>query len=292
MSAEVIIGTTISVLGSIFGGNKAANAAREQARLQNEMMERQFAYDTEAWEMGKDKLYDDWLHATESVRIAAENEARLAEWTDATNLLNYQQQLRIRDAEQKSLEQQYKKSTEIFNKQLSYNANSAQTAKEQEALKLEQITDEASFNANETRLEQLQLEAELLAGNGRGAGLSKLTQGTLSELSRSLTAMNISVLNAESSAANTYKSITTDYQAANLAAQSSKMLPPGELPMPVIPLKTPMAEFQYPRRLTKEDFGPAPIKGAKADPNAAASRVWGQTISSTAGTLGAGIMQL
>jgi len=64
------------------------------------------------------------------------------------------------------------------------------------------------------------------------------------------------------------------------------MLDPGVLPMPLQPLATPRAEFIYPRALGEFDFGPEPVLGAIASPGAAASRVWGSTISSVAGSLG------
>lgn len=51
-----IVPTLISVGGAIIGGSKSSNAAKQQANLQNEATERQFEYDTEAWEMKKDQL--------------------------------------------------------------------------------------------------------------------------------------------------------------------------------------------------------------------------------------------
>jgi hypothetical protein len=68
------------------------------------------------------------------------------------------------------------------------------------------------------------------------------------------------------------------------------MLDPGVLPEPIKPFATPMAEYLYPREIQDFDFGPEPVKGAMASPSAAANRVWGQTISSVAGTVGSGIM--
>ena len=67
-------------------------------------------------------------------------------------------------------------------------------------------------------------------------------------------------------------------------AYASKMLDPGELPMPIAPLATPQAQFMYPRVFQDYDFGPQPIQGAMISPSAAAAQVWGTSIMSLAGT--------
>ena len=69
---------------------------------------------------------------------------------------------------------------------------------------------------------------------------------------------------------------------------AKKMLDPGELPMPVMPLPTPVATYQFPRVIEEYDFGPAPVLGATMSPSAAAGQVWGSTISSIAGSIGQG----
>ena len=56
---SLIIGTGISILGSMFGGSKAANAAREQSRLANEAAQRRLIYDEEMWDMKRSQLYSD-----------------------------------------------------------------------------------------------------------------------------------------------------------------------------------------------------------------------------------------
>ena len=64
------------------------------------------------------------------------------------------------------------------------------------------------------------------------------------------------------------------------------MLDPGILPMPIEPLPTPQATYMYPRVYEDYDFGPQPVLGAMMSPSAAASGVWGSTISGIAGTIG------
>ena len=46
-----------------------------------------------------------------------------------------------------------------------------------------------------------------------------------------------------------------------MAAFAQKMLKPGTLPMRPMPIQTPVPIFQDPRKPSKYDFGPKPIKG-------------------------------
>ena len=82
------------------------------------------------------------------------------------------------------------------------------------------------------------------------------------------------------------KEIVRDEESADLAAYAQKMLDPGVLPTPIVPFKTPMAEFVYPRVLGEFDFGPRPVLGGYMSPSAAANQVWGATISGIAGSMG------
>jgi hypothetical protein len=60
------------------------------------------------------------------------------------------------------------------------------------------------------------------------------------------------------------KKVATDKFGADLAANAARMLKPERLPRPPKPLRTPRTKFLKPRRPKKYDFGPKPIKGAKA----------------------------
>ena len=56
--------------------------------------------------------------------------------------------------------------------------------------------------------------------------------------------------------------IQRQHFAADMGAYAKRMLNPGELPLPVAPFATPLAEYKYPRELQDYDFGPEPIRGA------------------------------
>ena len=73
---------------------------------------------------------------------------------------------------------------------------------------------------------------------------------------------------------------------ADLNAEAAKMLDPGTLPKPPKPIATPTADYVFPKALKAYDFGPKPIKGAKASPSAAAAGAWGAGIQGIAGSVG------
>jgi hypothetical protein len=86
------------------------------------------------------------------------------------------------------------------------------------------------------------------------------------------------------------KEILRDKFSADISAYAAKMLKPGVLPDPIRAEPIPVPELVLPRILQDYDFGPEPVVGALADPGAAASAVWGNTITSIAGTVGGAIV--
>tara|TARA_A200000159_G_scaffold159546_1_gene178328 strand:- start:736 stop:1074 length:339 start_codon:yes stop_codon:yes gene_type:complete len=98
--------------------------------------------------------------------------------------------------------------------------------------------------------------------------------------------LNAQMLNASANTDFAIESIGRERTAADLRAYAAKMLDPGILPMPIEPLPTPQATFILPRVYEDYDFGPKPVLGAMMSPGAAASGVWGSTISSIAGSIG------
>ena len=54
--APAIVGGAISAAGSLYGGSRAASAARDQAEKQNEATIRRFEYDTAKYDMDKQQI--------------------------------------------------------------------------------------------------------------------------------------------------------------------------------------------------------------------------------------------
>ena len=89
-----IIGGGISLIGSVIGGNKSSDAARQQAQLSNEAAERQLKYDTDRWNLTKEKIIADRNFASEQILLQAANERKLADYKDAVNLEQYKYNLK------------------------------------------------------------------------------------------------------------------------------------------------------------------------------------------------------
>ena len=285
----MLIGTGVNVVGGIIGGNRAANAAAAQADRQNEATIRQYGYDMDKWELDKEMIKQNRLHAMEEIRIKAANDGRVADYQDATNKAQYEYQLKIRDRQQASNEAQFQRSELIFSDQLSLNERSQRIAEDNEYRALEEIHTEQAFDQQEAYLDSLIAEGKLRARGVTGRSAMKGYQVTAADFGRQMSQLNEAFSSAGRNTKAVLQEIANDRASADLAAHAQRMLDPGVLPDPLKPLDTPRTEWLMPRALGEFDFGPKPVLGAMADPSAAAGRVWGSTISSIAGAIGGGI---
>ena len=286
MVLPIIVGAAISTVGSIIGGNKAANAAKQQANLQNEATQRQLEYDTEAWEMKKDQLLSQRDYLVQEIQLKAEQEGKLAAFRDATNLRQYNYDLQIRNRQQASNEAQFQRSNQIYTDQLTINEQAHVRGRDQELAKLAEIEQEAAYDANEAYIESLMAEGALRARGVEGRTADKLSATAALQYGSRMAMLNAQMANAAANTEFAIESIGRDRTAADLRAYAAKMLDPGTLPTPIEPIQTPQATFMYPRVYEDYDFGPQPVLGAMMSPSAAASGVWGSTISGIAGTIG------
>ena len=288
--APLIIGSTaVSVAGSIIGGSKSAAAARRQAELSKEAAERQLQYDQELWVMNQEKIIADRQFAIDNIYAQARNEGKIAQYKDAVNLKQYNYDMMIRNREQRSLNQQFLRSDDIYGKQITLNAASAKSGKEDEFRKFQEIDAEARFNKQEQILEQVKTEGKLRARGVNGRSITKASQASLADLGRQMSMLNESMASAGRNTKAVLKAIARDKYSADLSAYAQKMLDPGVLPTPIVPFATPMAEYLMPRQLGEWDWGPKPVLGGYMSPSAAAQQVWGATISSVAGSIGGGM---
>ena len=280
------IGAAVTIGGAIWGGKKQEKAAKDAAKAQNEATDRQYEYDLELYKLNQQKIEADRAEALESILLQAENEKTTADFKDASNLRQYQYSLQIRDREQESLDQQYLKSELLYNDQVTLNRLAEKTAFDNEYRKLEDIQAEAAFDAQEANIKQLIAEGQFRARGMKGGTADKAAQVTYADLGRVLSQINESQDNAGRMARAVLEEVSQDRVSADLAAFAQRMLPPGTLPDPLVPLATPRAQFQLPREIIQADFGPEPIRGAYASPSAAANKVWGSVIPGIAGSVG------
>ena len=278
--------TALGIGASIYGSSKQASAARSEAEARNQAIERQYEYDMELYDMKKQQLQANQDFKIEEIQNAARQEGQIAAFKDASNLRQYNYNLQIRNAQQETNEKMFQKSEKIYENQLSMNALQEKAAYDDELRKLDEIKAESIFDQEDAYIDSIEAEGKLRARGVVGRSADKLAQAAAFKTGKQLTMLNLSVDNAEAAAASVLSQISRDKTVADLNAFAAKMLDPGELPMPVQPLKTPMATFIYPRPLQDFDFGPEPVKGAQYSAASATAGIWGNAIAGLAGQIG------
>ena len=270
------------VLG-IYGAHKSAKAAEAAQKAQNEAAEKQYEYNVQRWEMDKQKMLADREYKVQEIEERARQENQLADFKDASNARQYNAQLQIRNSQQDTNERMFAKSNAIYQDQLGLNILQEKNARQEELQQLKEIQSEKRYERNSAYIEGLLAEGEIRARGQTGRSVQKARSVETLKTATALTLLNLSLDNATAASQNAIKNIRADRKLADLNAFASKMLDPGELPMPLEPLATPRATFLYPRVYEDYDFGPKPIKGAQISPSSAAAQVWGSSITSLAG---------
>ena len=275
-----ILGAIISVGAGIIGARKQAKAARNAANKQNEATERQFEYDTKAYNMKIDQLKSEHAYRIGETATKRANNENQASYQDAMNARNYSHQLMIRQREQDSLDAQYAKSNELFAMKTGYNERVAQKAESDEFRKLDEIHKESTFDAQEQRIKHLQEEGKIRALGQAGVSVGKTHQSAAANFGFQIAALNEGLESAGLNTLAALEDIKNDKFSANLAAYAEKMGDPGELPMPIQPISTPRTIYDDPEPLMDFHFGPPPVKGAMVSASAASNAAWGSAIPS------------
>ena len=282
-------GAAVTGIGALWGGSKSASAAADQAEQQAKATHARWQYDLDAWDMKKKQLQAQRGEAVDRIMAEARNEGKVRAYKDAAAQDQYDYALKIRNAQQTSNEMAFKRSDDIFQDQVTLNNMAAKSAMDSEIVKLEESKTEARFDRNEAYLEMLQAEGALRARSASGRSAVKGMQATMADYGRQMEMLNASLDSNERNAYSALQEIIRDKSSADLTAFASKMLDPGVLPEPIKQRPIPVAEYTLPRVLVESDFGPQPVRGFMASPGTAADMVWGQTISSIAGSIGSSL---
>jgi len=243
-----------ALLGGLSGQAEAdaANRATEAAYKQNLLN----------WQYGKKTTKLDYRHERAQWQMNQRNEEVARKWRDATNLQDWNYNLKIQDFEYASQMRQFNKSNQIADQQLTFNAMAQKVANEAEYRKLEDTTKEIAFQNQDVILKAVQSEGAAAVKGQQGRSAEKAGQAELASLGRNQAILAESLLSARADTQAAMRKIATDKFGADLAANASRMLKPERLPTPPKPLATPKTEFLKPRKPTKYDFGPKPVKGA------------------------------
>jgi len=280
------IGTAVNVVGGLIGGRKAASAAADQAEQQAIATQARHQYDLDMWDMKKKQLQAERSEAVDRLMTEARNEGKIRAYKDVANQERYDYDLKIRNAQQAGNEAAYERSEDIYQSQTSLNNVAAKASMDSEIVKLEEGYNERAFDRQESYLDMLEAEGRLRARASSGRSAVKGMQATMGDWGRQMAMLNETAVSADRNLHSVLQNIIRDKSSADLTAYASRMLEPGELPMPLKQQPIPIAEYNLPRVLVESDFGPQPVRGFMASPGAAADMVWGQTITSIAGSIG------
>lgn len=254
----------LPVIGSVVGAFGQKKAADKQAKAQNEFNKRQFDYDTIVSDRTNDKMDADYAYAYEGYEINKRNQELIAKLTDEKNLRRYNYDLQIRNAQQKAQEQAYAKSEKLFYMQIGYNRQAEQDARERTLIKQHETNQKAAFDNEDSIIQSIQAQGKLAALGQSGRSSTKAFANIAAERGRVESRLMESLVSSRRNTALTLKEISRDRYGADIAAFANRMLKPGELPMPIEPVKTPITELQAPRPLEEYDYLPDPIMGVKA----------------------------
>ena len=109
----------IAAGAAVFGAVSNKMSADKAAKTQNEYTQRQFEYDTEMWEMGKEKLAADWAFAYDTYELRKKNEQKIADYTNEMNLRRYNYDLKIVKAQNEANKKAFAKSEHLYGQQFS-----------------------------------------------------------------------------------------------------------------------------------------------------------------------------
>jgi hypothetical protein len=277
MAWQAILGIGSAILGGI-GSQAAADA-------QNEAIERQYKYDTQAWRMGKQRIRADYRHDRKQWKMNIRNDETLAAYKDATNQQDWEYSKKIVDHEYASQMRQFNKSEQVYSMQLDFNNDAAKAAREAENRKLQDAATEMSFKNQDLVFQALEAEGGALAKGQGGRSTGKSVQSVQASLGRNQAVLAESMLSARKDTTAAMRKIATDKFGADIAAHAARMLKPERAPYAPQPIRTPRTKFLAPRKPKKFDFGPKPVKGAAAS----AAAGWANAGASALGSIAAAI---
>jgi len=279
----MLIPALVGAAVGLYGAKKSSDAAKDAQQARNDATSAQYDYDKQAWQMQKDAAIAKRDYAVKEVEMKAEAEGQLAAYKDATAARQYNYNLQIRNQQQDTNDRMFQKSDDIYTYQTTLNSMNERAARMDERRQLKEIEAENRYEKNEVMLDALLAEGAIRARGVTGRSADKARSVSTLKAGLALTQLSSSLENATVASDSALRAIGRERSIADLNAYASKMLDPGELPMPIVPLPTPQAQFMYPRVFQDYDFGPEPIEGAMISPSAAAAQVWGTSIGSLAG---------
>ena len=261
-----VIGAVAGVGSAIFGAsqqNKAQNRARSD---QQKAIDNQYDYDIELYEARKQKTIAERDEVIRSIENRKYNDEVLAKFKDANALVSYDQSVKIRDVQQRQLNNAFLKSGALYDMAIGFNQRAASDAKRKQSRVLYEETQRFAFDNQEMIIEQLQKSGAARARGLAGRSADKVIQAIAFEQGVGEAQLNESLESIINTTIENFNDIDRAELQGNINAFGAKVLPPETIPEVPVPFKTPRAFYEYPRELQDFDFGPQPIKGVNSIP--------------------------
>ena len=254
----------VAAVSSVVGAVSNKRSQDKAASNANEATQRQYEYDTDMWEMGKEKLRANYDFAYETYELQKRNDQKSVDYINEKNLRRYNYDLKIVKAQNEANKLAFAKSENIYNQQLNFNNMAAADAAEEAVIKQKEINQEIAFNNEDAIIKSIEAKGQLAVTAQAGGSALKAYQNIIASKGRNEAMLAESLFSSQRNTAMSLRTIARDKYGADLAAFANKMLEPGLIPDPVDPVDAPLTEWQPPRALIDADFGVAPIKGARA----------------------------
>jgi hypothetical protein len=278
-----LVAAGISAIGGLFGAS-AQKSQQDQAReLQQKAINRQFRYDKQNYRFNWQDTKANYNYLKDGIQIQRDNEERLANYRDATNLQDYNYRLQIQNFEYNQQMRMYNKSEQLYRQQRNFNSQAAALAYQAENRRLQETFQEAAFNNQDLLVQLLQEEGKAAARGQAGRSAGKGLQSVIASYGRNQAVIAESLVSAERQSTANLRDIDLAKYGADLSAEANRMLRPERLPTLPAPLATPRAVFQDPRKPKKP---PKPIKMTNTVQGGSSMPVWNAAISGIAGVTG------
>jgi len=249
---------------AVVGAISNKRSQDKAAKTQNDYTQRQYEYDTDMWEMGKEKLRANYDFAYETYELQKRNDQKTADYINEKNLRKYNYDLKIVKAQNEANKKAFAKSEGIYNQQLNFNNMAAADAAEEARVKQQEINQDIAFKNEDAIIKSIEAKGQLAVTAQSGGSAMKAYQNIIASRGRNEAQLAESLFSSIGETKRALRTISRDKYGADLAAFANKMLEPGVIPDPIDPVDAPLTEWQPPRALIDADFGVAPIKGAKA----------------------------
>ena len=258
------IGAVLGIGSAIFGAVSGSNQASESNRASKKAVENQYKYDTERYDMAKDKLKADRDFTIEQIQTNIRNDERLADLKNQQSLDNFGFNLKIREQQMKNYTRQYDKSSNLYGQQLSFNDMAANVASTAEQQKMNDAMSEAAFQNEDLFVQGLQETGTMMARGQAGKSVGKGKQSLNAQLGRNQNIVMANLLSSKSTMRNALARVATQRTGADIQAFANLMIPQDAPPEVLEPYAAILPEYTLPRALKDFDYGPEPIKGVAA----------------------------